>query len=378
LKELILRRRRGTFTELWALNNVDLDIAPGECVGVVGQNGAGKSTMLKLVAGILQPQRGTVEVAGNVASLLELGAGFHPDFTGRENIFMNAAIHGLAESKVDELLDEIVGFAEIEEFLDMPVKTYSSGMQMRLGFAIAMHVDADILLIDEVLAVGDESFQRKCLGRIFEFKRAGGTLLIVSHDASSIERVCDRAVLIWDGAIVHDGNPLSTLAEYHKRLAESPAGDRASAEISNRLDPNQWGSGEMQITDLVLLTDGHPTNSVLSGADLEVRITVRANRTIQDPVFGLAIKTPDGITCFGSNTDLEGQPTGTFSGEHSFVVKVPKLSLHEGRFVVHASAVSTDLSRIYHWLENQCEFSVIPAKPGIGVTSLDFAWSFDA
>ena len=200
LKETLLRRRRTAATELWAVRDVDFDVAPGEAVGVVGQNGSGKSTLLKLLAGILPPQAGTVEIGGTVASMLELGAGFHPDFTGRENVYMNASIHGLSDGEVDAQLDDIVAFAELEDFIDMPVRTYSSGMSMRLAFAVASHVNPDVLLLDEVLAVGDEAFQRKCFGRIFDFRRRGGTLVFVSHDPAAVERVCDRAVLLVGGA----------------------------------------------------------------------------------------------------------------------------------------------------------------------------------
>lgn len=173
LKEVLLRRRRTVGRDLWALRDVDLDVEPGEAIGIVGENGAGKSTLLKLVAGILYPQAGTIEVGGSVASMLELGAGFHPDFTGRENVYMNGSIHGLSEREIDQRFDDIVAFSELGEFVDMPVKTYSSGMHMRLAFAVSSHLSPDILLLDEVLAVGDEAFQRKCMGRIFEFRRRG-------------------------------------------------------------------------------------------------------------------------------------------------------------------------------------------------------------
>jgi ABC-2 type transport system ATP-binding protein len=219
LKETVLRRRRTEATELWAVNDVDLDVAPGEAVGIIGQNGSGKSTLLKLLAGIMPPHRGTVEIGGTVASMLELGAGFHPDFTGRENVYMNAAIHGLSERAVDERLDDIVAFSELPDFIDMPVRTYSSGMSMRLAFAIASHVNPDVLLLDEVLAVGDEAFQRKCFGRIADFRRRGGTLVFVSHDPAAVERVCDRAVLMVGGDVMRDGPPGDVLADYHARLA---------------------------------------------------------------------------------------------------------------------------------------------------------------
>ena len=205
LKEAILRRELPQTRELWALRDVDLHVEPGEAFGIVGRNGSGKSTLLKLIAGIFAPTTGTLAVGGRVGSLIEIGAGFHPEFTGRENVYLNASIYGLKRSYVDEHIDEILQFAELEAFADVPVRTYSSGMYMRLGFSVAMHINPDLLLLDEVLAVGDESFQQKCYGRIADFKAAGGTIVFVSHDPNAVERVCDRAIMLEDGRVVEEG-----------------------------------------------------------------------------------------------------------------------------------------------------------------------------
>jgi len=196
LKDLFVARGRIPATDVWALRDVSLAVEPGEAVGLVGRNGSGKTTLLRIVSGIIKPTSGTAAVGGRVGSLLELGAGFHPDFTGRENVYLNGSIHGLGRAQVRELMDEIVAFAELEDAIDLPVRTYSSGMYMRLGFAVAAHIEADVLLLDEVFAVGDEGFQRKCFGKIFDFKRRGGTIVFVSHDAAAVERLCDRAVLL--------------------------------------------------------------------------------------------------------------------------------------------------------------------------------------
>src|SRR6266496_92899 len=217
LKETILRRKLPPKRELWALRDVGLEVEPGETFGIVGQNGSGKSTLLKLVAGVFGPSNGTVEVGGRVGSLIEIGAGFHPDFTGTENVYLNAAIHGLSRSYVDEHLDEIIEFAELEDFADVAVKTYSTGMYMRLGFSVAMNVQPDVLLLDEVLAVGDEAFQQKCFARIGDFKRAGGTIVFVSHDPSAVERVCDRALLLEHGRVVEEGGAVDVVSAYHRR-----------------------------------------------------------------------------------------------------------------------------------------------------------------
>jgi len=218
LKESILRRSMPQTRELWAVRDVDFHVHPGEAFGIVGRNGSGKSTLLKLIAHIFAPSTGTLEVGGRVGSLIEIGAGFHPDFTGVENVYLNAAIYGIKRSYVDEHLDEIIAFAELEDFAHAPVRTYSSGMYMRLGFSVAMHVNPDVLLLDEVLAVGDEAFQRKCFGRIAEFKQAGGTIVFVSHDPSGVERVCDRAIMLDHGRLVEEGPAADVVRAYHRFL----------------------------------------------------------------------------------------------------------------------------------------------------------------
>src|SRR5438874_12474699 len=219
LKETILRRKLPPERGLWAVREVDLEIQPGETFGIVGQNGSGKSTLLKLIAGVFAPSTGRVEVGGRVGSLIEIGAGFHPEFTGVENVYLSGAIHGLSRSYVDEHLDEIIEFAELEDFADVPVKTYSTGMYMRLGLSVAINVRPDILLLDEVLAVGDEAFQHKCFGKIWDYKRGGGTMVFVSHSPAAVERLCDRAILLEQGRVVERGSAEEVVRAYHRRLA---------------------------------------------------------------------------------------------------------------------------------------------------------------
>ena len=199
LKDAVVARRQAPKSEVWALRDVTLEVEPGEALGLVGRNGSGKTTLLKLLSGIFRPTSGAITTSGRIGSLLELGAGFLPDFTGRENVYLNGSLHGLSRARIDEAMHEIVSFAELEKFIDLPVRTYSSGMYMRLGFSVAAHIQADILLLDEVFAVGDEEFQRKCFGKIHEFKSRGGTIVFVSHDAQAVERLCDRAVLLRHG-----------------------------------------------------------------------------------------------------------------------------------------------------------------------------------
>ena len=220
LKDLFVQRGRADATDVWALHDVSVEVARGEAVGLIGRNGSGKTTLLRLIAGIIKPTTGTVRAEGRIGSLLELGAGFHLDFTGRENVFLNGAIQGLRRADIKERFDEIVAFAELEHAIDRPVRTYSSGMTMRLGFAIAAFLDADILLLDEVFAVGDEAFQRKCFGRIFSFKEQGGTIVFVSHDAAAVERLCERSVFLDAGEVAFDGPTREAVTRYRRALAD--------------------------------------------------------------------------------------------------------------------------------------------------------------
>jgi len=220
LKDLFVQRGRTQATDVWALHDVFLDVARGEAVGLIGRNGSGKTTLLRLIAGIIKPTAGQVRAEGRIGSLLELGAGFHLDFTGRENVFLNGAIQGLRRTDIKQRFDEIVAFAELEHAIDRPVRTYSTGMTMRLGFAIAAFLDADILLLDEVFAVGDEAFQRRCFGRIFAFKQNGGTIVFVSHDASAVERLCERSVFLDVGRVAFDGPTREAVTRYRRALAD--------------------------------------------------------------------------------------------------------------------------------------------------------------
>ena len=235
LKDLIVARGRVRGSDVVALRDVSFAVEPGSAVGLVGRNGSGKTTLLRLLSGIIKPTSGSVAVGGRIGSLLELGAGFHPDLTGRENVYLNGSIHGLGRAAIREKLDEIVTFAGLEDFIDLPVRTYSSGMYMRLGFAIAAHIEADVLLLDEVFAVGDEAFQRKCFGKIFEFKQRGGTIVFVSHDAAAVERLCDRAVLLKDGLVAFSGPSHEAIVEYRRLLAGEREPDERAAGLK------EWG-----------------------------------------------------------------------------------------------------------------------------------------
>ncbi len=287
LKELLVARGRTGAQEVWAVRDVSVAIAPGESVGLVGRNGSGKSTLLRLIAGIIKPTEGRVVTGGRVGSLLELGAGFHPDFTGRENVELNGMLQGLTRARIRERFDEIVGFAELEHAIDRPVRTYSSGMTMRLGFSIAAFLEADVLLLDEVFAVGDESFQRKCFGVIAAFKERGGTILFVSHDASAVERLCDRAVLLRDGRLAFDGPVHEAITRYRRALADDGESPEQAASV-----PAGTGEARFAIARLVA-ADGEPRSRFLAGEPFGLEVTL--DGSVEAPSLHLEVRDGSGL-----------------------------------------------------------------------------------
>ena len=368
-----MRGRRSRYTELWALRGVDLEVASGESVGIVGENGSGKSTLLKLLAGIIPPHEGTVEVAGRVASMLELGAGFHTDFTGRENVYMNAAIQGLSRREVDARMDAIVAFSELEAFIDNPVRTYSSGMYTRLGFAVASHVDSDVLLLDEVLAVGDEAFQRKCLGRVFEYRRAGGTVVFVSHDAEAVEQICDRAVLLEHGELVTEGDPADVLATYRRGLVSGGRSGGDHPQAGGRRD--EWGTRKVVITAVRTVGPEGETDRFTSGEPLRVELDFAASPPVAAPVFGIEVRAVDGTLCYGTNTRRDTYALDSLEGTGTASFSIDELPLHEGRFLLTVAVHSADESEIYHWIDRRSEFSVFARTGGVGMVRFDGRWS---
>ena len=297
LKELLVARRRVRGTDVWALRDVSASIAPGEAVGLIGRNGSGKTTLLRLVAGIIKPTSGTVAVEGRVGSLLELGAGFHPEFTGRENVYLNGAILGLKREAIRRHMDEIVAFAELERFIDVPVRTYSSGMYMRLGFAIAAHLDVDVLLLDEVFAVGDEEFQRKCFGKIFEFKQRGGTIVFVSHDAAAVDRLCGRAVLLRNGEVAFDGPTREAITQYHRLLAEERDPDERGAGLS------EYGTGDARIVECRLVGPGGEERRQFSpGERLTAHVRIEAADDVPPPRLSWELRDEAGLVLAAGST----------------------------------------------------------------------------
>jgi ABC-type polysaccharide/polyol phosphate transport system ATPase subunit len=373
-----------------ALTDVSFSVAKGSTYGVIGRNGSGKSTALKLVAGITKPTSGTVRVEGRISALIELGAGFHPEISGRENVFINGIMLGLTKRQIEERFDDIVEFAELQEFIDAPVKTYSSGMYMRLGFAVAIHVDPDVLLVDEVLAVGDEGFTHKCLDKFGEFRRRNKTILLVTHSLGLVERFCDEAVWIDEGKVMGHGDPKRMVDMYltavergeeallattsaraleaasrrddeaahvaHATSGAAPDGTAAADTIATDGTPTEpelqnmfeategrWGSREIEIVDVAMLdTHGEASHVFHSGEPMNVRVSVVAHEPIVDFVFGIGLFNADGVCCYGTNTYLEEMTPVSIDGAVQATFAVDRLDLVEGTYKLDVAVHKRD------------------------------------
>jgi ABC-2 type transport system ATP-binding protein len=370
LKELVLRRGRAPAAEVWAVRDVSLAVEPGDAVGLVGRNGSGKTTLLSLIAGIIAPTSGRVEAGGRVASLLELGAGFHPDFSGRENVYLNGSLYGLKRKTIDERFDEIVAFAELERFIDNPVRTYSSGMYMRLGFAVAAHIDADILLLDEVFAVGDEEFQRKCFAKIFEYKQRGGTIVFVSHDAASVERLCQRALLLRNGRVELDGSAQEAIARYHKLLAD----ERDPAEGAAGL--REYGSGEARIVTARLLgPEGEERQQLAAGEPLTVELRIDVQEALAPPRISLELRDEAGLLLAAAAQETAELGWEQVVGERVVRFEIDRPPLADGRFRLRLELGDESGRRLYHWLDDAVRFVVYPGEGTRGPVLLEGTWS---
>jgi len=388
-----------TFT---ALNDVSLTVPKGQTLGVIGRNGSGKSTLLKLVAGITKPSAGTVKVNGRISALIELGAGFHPEISGRENVFINGIMLGLSKREVAERFDEIVDFAEMREFIDAPVKTYSSGMYMRLGFAVAIHVDPDVLLVDEVLAVGDEGFTHKCLDKFSEFKRRNKTILFVTHSLGMVERFCDEAVWLDAGHKRAQGDPTRVVGAYitdverqeeqflaatdERSRAEagpapgpSSAGPADASDVAadmSRATEGRWGSGEVVITDVAVLSDqGQATHIFHTGEPLTLRLRVEAKRKVSDFVFGVGIYNAEGLCVYGTNTDIEEHESDSFSGEAEVRFEIEALDLVEGTYKLDVAVHKRD-GAPYDYHRLLYTFRVKSRLKDVGIYRPRHRWGF--
>jgi ABC-type polysaccharide/polyol phosphate transport system ATPase subunit len=357
LKAAVMRGRRAKYEEFWALRDVSLEIAEGLTYGFIGTNGSGKSTLLKCLARILEPDEGSCRTRGKVSALLELGAGFHPELSGRENVYLNGSILGLSKSELDHRFDDIVEFAGLERFIDTPVKNYSSGMYVRLGFSVAINVDPDILLVDEVLAVGDEQFQRRCNERFADLRAEGRTIVVVSHSLSSVQSICDEVAWLDAGNLRETGPAGDVCAHYlgevhEDRLAES------------HTTASRWGSGEVRIDRLELLgPDGLPTREVHTGDPITVRCHFHAVQSIERPVFFVGLHTIDGTHITAPTSRDVGLIPDVIHGDGVVDMHVERLDLLPGSYDLSAAVSDETSMHVYDQRHRAVRFDVQPGTP---------------
>ena len=377
-----------------ALEGIDFEVRRGEAFGVVGGNGSGKSTLLKLISGMLKPTSGRITVRGRVAALIELGAGFHPEISGRENVFINGAVLGLSRREIERRYDDIVEFSGLGDFMEEPVKNYSSGMYVRLGFAVAIHTNPDVLLVDEVLAVGDEAFSHRCIRRIEELLAAEKTILLVSHSLDLVGGLCDRVLWVQDGRQQLIAEPRRAIDAYRQAVAEQEGREHQAAKIQRDAEvatapvavaadaaPSEtalrWGSRDAEITGVRLLgPDGAERYHLESGASAVFEIRARAARPLTDFVFGVAIATPRGAEVWGTNTDLEGYMPESFEGETLVRLACPALRLAPGEYVVDVAVHAKD-GAPYDYQKKALSFTVTARTGGVGVYFPEHHWEFE-
>lgn len=362
--------------EFWALQDVTFHVKKAETLGMIGPNGAGKSTALKLLSRICQQTKGSIHVRGRLAALIEIGAGFHPDLTGRENVYMNGTIMGMRHKEIDRLFDSIVAFSEIEQFLDMPVKRYSSGMSVRLGFAVAAHVNPEILLIDEVLSVGDLAFQQKCYQRILDLKANGTTIIFISHNLEAVQRICDRVVLLHEGHGVVDGAPMEAIAQY-----------RQMASRKQRFVKMQR-SGEYELADTakdiefigarLLNGDQEAQETLQTGDVVRVQLDYLAKRPIRSPSVTVTVERIDGLVCHEASTQLSSLSWDQWEGPGRLTLEYPALNLTPNTYLVHASIYESQNPVPLAHLTEPLDLHITSDRPNRGVVHLSHEWHSEA
>jgi lipopolysaccharide transport system ATP-binding protein len=360
LKEHAIRwlERRVQYDDFLALRDVNLCVRPGEVVGIIGRNGAGKSTLLKVISRVLQPSRGRVRLRGRVAPLLEFGAGFHAELTGRENVFLNGAILGFSHAEMEAKFKHIVDFAELWDFIDAPLRTYSSGMVARLGFAIATDVDPDILLLDEVLSVGDVAFQQKSAERIQSFRASGATILLVSHSMDTVQAMCDRAVWLDHGKVVTDGNPEAVVQHY--RGEDAKAESKRLADATTLASNQRWGTRRIEIVRVSLLNEKGVEKTIFrTGDSFILQMDYKCHEPVVAPFFGMAIHRQDGIHITGPNSSFAGMVLPTLEKEGTVTYRVPYLPLLEGLYHISVAAVNHEDTEIFDYHDRAYSFRVV-------------------
>lgn len=389
LKESLGLTRKKKYTEYYALKDVNIEVKRGETVGIIGTNGAGKSTILKIITGVLTPTSGNVEINGRISALLELGAGFNMEYTGLENVYLNGTMIGFTREEIDAKLDDILEFADIGDFIHQPVKTYSSGMFVRLAFAVAINIDPEILIVDEALSVGDVFFQAKCYHKFEEFKKMGKTILFVSHDLGSISKYCDRVILLNKGSKINEGSPKDMIDIFKKILVNqydeqndsSVKEDNVNNQFEERkqlkdlmqLNPDvtEYGNGCANIVDFGLIdSSGNITNAIEKGTEFEVKMIIKFNDDIADPIFAFSIKDLKGMTITGTNTMLEGLKLGNIkAGDKKIATFKQTMRARAGEYLISFGCTGYRNGEfvVYHRLYDVCSVTVLLDKDTDGV-----------
>ncbi len=395
LKERLLFRKRSRYEERKVLRGISFQVKKGEAIGLIGHNGCGKSTTLKLLTKIMYPDSGTITMKGRVSSLIELGAGFHPDMSGRENIYTNASIFGLTKKEIDARLDDIVSFSELEEFIDNPVRTYSSGMYMRLAFSVAINVDADILLIDEILAVGDANFQAKCFNKLREIKAHGTTIVIVSHSLGQIEQICDRSIWIHEGLIRAEGPPKEIDLEYldfmgqklqestRKELEEKQPEEQEDSGAENEPEEEEspeekkrWGSGAARIKRIkAYASDGAEQRIFRTGESILFRLDYSVKEKVPDAVFGIGIFNRDGVQCYGTNTRIDKLPEFSLEKSGTAEISLDRVELLPGEYLIDFAIETGDGIPVDYFREAY-KIEMISNTGDVGVARIAHKWNF--
>ena len=399
LKEHVLSSNRRRHEDREVLKDISFSVKKGEAIGLIGHNGCGKSTTLKLLTRIIYPDKGTIKMNGRISSLLELGAGFHPDMSGRENIYINASIFGLTKKEINNRLDDIIEFSELAEFIDNPVRTYSSGMYMRLAFSVAINVDADILLIDEILAVGDVNFQAKCFNRLQEIKKKGTTIVIVSHSLGQIEQICDRTIWIDDGLIKAEGKPRDIHPAYldfmgvkrqevaqkekvrksvkkEEKSCRDEIRDQEDVVKSQRVknEEKRWGNGNARVKNVLMLDENGNNQMVFkTGDSVTIGIEYTVDRTVNDAVFGIGIFRNDGLQCYGTNTRIDKLDEFNISKEGCAYIRLSHICLLPGKYNLDV-AIECETGIPVDYYREAYQFEIYSDTDDVGVARIDHEW----
>lgn len=387
LKDYILRAGKGNYSLFEALSNISFQVEKGDTIGIIGKNGSGKSTLLKLINRTLFPDKGNIKINGKVASLIELGAGFHPDMTGRENIYNNASIFGLSEKEIKKRLNSIIDFSELHEFIDNPVRTYSSGMYARLAFAVAIHVDADILLVDEILSVGDINFQAKCNNHILELQKKGVTIIIVSHDLGSITQLCDKALLLEHGKLIGYGKSNDIRKLYMKHMSDEYSDNMVQQE--NNIEEieiieedipdaykegiSHWGNQQVIIRNVVLKDERNNVKNIFNTGEtiiIEYDYFCRIDPDIVDPFIGIAISRVDGLHIYGSNTRIDNYEKIKLSSKGKVTIKLKNVMLMKNEYEIDL-AIEDKNGISYDYIKNIARFYITSNIDDVGIMRVE-------